>query len=78
MNGSNKEQTKQSNEPESSLPGLIQLMTKIVEQNSILIEQAAAKEQIFLQLIEQHDEILNELVDQDDDESGSTYLDTGG
>ena len=63
------------NELENSLPGLIQLMTKLVEQNSILIEQAAAKEQIFLQLIEQHDELLNELVDQEDGDAGSTFID---
>lgn len=75
MSGLNSEQTKQSSELESSLPGLIQLMTKLVEQNSILIEQSAAKEQIFLQLIEQHDELLSELVDQEDDDTGSTFLD---
>jgi len=75
VSGLNEEQTKQANEPENSLPGLIQLMTKLVEQNSILIEQAAAKEQIFLQLIEQNDQILNELVEQDDDDTGSTFLD---
>lgn len=75
MSGLNSEQTKQSNELESSLPDLIQLMTKLVEQNTILIEQAAAKEQIFLQLIEQHDELLSELVDQEDGDTGSTFLD---
>ena len=75
MSGLNSEQKKQSNELESSLPGLIQLMTKLVEQNSILIEQAAAKEQIFLQLIEQHDELLSELVDQENGDTGSTFLD---
>lgn len=76
MSGLNNEQTKRSNELESSLPGLIQLMTKLVEQNSILIEQAAAKEQILLQLIEQHDELLSELVDQEDGDTGSTFLDS--
>ena len=76
MSGLNSEQTKQSNELESSLPGLIQLMTKLVEQNSILIEQAAAKEQILLQLIEQHDELLSELVDQEDGDTDSTFLDS--
>lgn len=50
-------------------------MAKLVEQNSILIEQAAAKEQIFLQLIEQHDELLSELIDQEDGDAGSTFLD---
>lgn len=75
MSGLNSEQKKQNNELESSLPDLIQLMTKLVEQNSILIEQAAAKEQIFLQLIEQHDELLSELIDQEDGDAGSTFLD---
>ena len=75
MSGLNSEQKKQSNELESSLPDLIQLMTKLVEQNTMLIEQAAAKEHIFLQLIEQHDELLSELVDQEDGDTGSTFLD---
>ena len=55
---------------------LIALMTKIIEQNSTLIEQSAAKDSLVMQLIEQNDAILNELVEQDDDEpSGSPYLD---
>lgn len=55
---------------------LIALMTKIIEQNSTLIEQSAAKDNLIMQLIEQNDAILNELVEQDDDESGgSPYLD---
>ena len=55
---------------------LIALMTKIIEQNSTLIEQSAAKDNLIMQLIEQNDAILNELVEQEDDESGgSPYLD---
>ncbi len=55
---------------------LIALMTKIIEQNSTLIEQSAAKDNLIMQLIEKNDAILNELVEQDDDESGgSPYLD---
>lgn len=55
---------------------LIALMTKIIEQNNTLIEQSAAKDNFIMQLIEQNDAILNELVEQDDDESGgSPYLD---
>ena len=55
---------------------LIALMTKIIEQNNTLIEQSAAKDNLIMQLIEQNDAILNELVEQDDDESGgSTYID---
>lgn len=57
---------------------LIALMTKIIEQNSTLIEQSAAKDNLITQLIEQNDAILNELVDQDDDGSGGTrYIDEG-
>ena len=55
---------------------LIGLMTTIIEQNNTLIEQSAAKDNLIMQLIEQNDAILNELVEQDDDESGgSPYLD---
>ena len=55
---------------------LIALMTKIIEQNNKRIEQSAAKDNLIMQLIEQNDAILNELVEQEDDESGgSPYLD---
>jgi hypothetical protein len=55
---------------------LIELMTKIIEQNNTLIEQSAAKDNLIMQLIEQNDAILNELVEQDDDEScGSPFID---
>ena len=51
-------------------------MTKIIEQNNTLIEQSAATDNLIMQLIEQNDAILNELVEQEDDESGgSPYLD---
>ncbi|HCR88266.1 MULTISPECIES: hypothetical protein [Psychrobacter] len=57
---------------------LLPLLTKIVEQNSTLIEQSANKEQVIMQLVEQIDGSLAELSEnmQDYDEpSGSTYLD---
>ena len=54
----------------------------MIEQNSLLIEQAAAKEQYILQLIDQNNEILSELAEQyqdedndDDERPASTYLD---
>ncbi|MGM8871550.1 hypothetical protein ACS8E3_07665 [Psychrobacter sp. 2Y5] len=50
-------------------------MTKIVEQNTILIQQASEREALIMQLIEQNDEILSELIDQEDDETGSQFLD---
>lgn len=50
------------------LPDLLALITKIVEQNSQLIEQSANKEALILQLIEQNDEILNELIEQETDD----------
>ena len=77
MSGLNKEPMKPENELSSLLPSLITLVTKLVEQNSVLIEQSSEKEKIILRLLDQHDEILNELVEQqdDDDETGSTFLD---
>lgn len=77
MSTSKTEQPKPLDEPKSSSPDLVALMTKVVEQNSLLIELLEAKEQTILRLIEQNDEILNELIEQQDgdDEQGSTYLD---
>ena len=80
MSGLNKEQMKLENEQSNLLPSLITLVTKLVEQNNVLILQSNEKEQIILRLLDQHDEILNELVEQqdDDDETGSTFLDMDG
>ncbi|MGP4904789.1 hypothetical protein ACTXGW_01580 [Psychrobacter faecalis] len=73
---------KEENAQKSLLPDLIALMSKMIEQNSLLIEQAAAKEQFILQLIDQNNEILSELAEQyqeedndDDERPASTYLD---
>ena len=77
MSGLNNEPMKPENEQSSLLPSLITLVTKLVEQNNVLIQQSNEKEQIILRLLDQHDEILNELVEQqdDDDEMGSPFLD---
>ena len=73
---------KQENAQKSLLPDLIALMSKMIEQNSLLKEQAATKEQYILQLIDQNNEILSELAEQyqdedndDDERPASTYLD---
>lgn len=58
----------------NSLPDLLALMTKLVEQNSQLIEQSASKESLILQLIEQNDEILSELAEQNQDEGDDKHL----
>ena len=77
MSGLNEEPMKPDSEQNDSLPSLIKLMTKLVEQNSVLIQQSSEKEQMILRLLDQHDEILNELVEQqdDDDETRSPFLD---
>ncbi len=69
---------KPNDEPSCCCKDLLPLLTKIVEQNSTLIEQSANKEQVIMQLVEQIDGSLAELSEnmQDYDEpSGSTYLD---
>ena len=79
MSGLNNEPMKPENEQSSLLPSLITLVTKLVEQNNVLIQQSNEKEQIILRLLDQHDEILNELVEQqddDDNEVGSPFLDS--
>ncbi len=78
MSGLNEEPMKQEIEQNDSLPSLIALATKIVEQNNVLIQQSSEKEKIILRLLDQHDEILNQLVEQgddDDEQTGSTFLD---
>lgn len=78
MNGLNEEPMKQEIAQSDSLPSLIALATKIVEQNNVLIQQSSEKEKIILRLLDQHDEILNQLVEQeedDDEQTGSTFLD---
>ncbi len=78
MSGLNEEPMKQESEQNDSLLSLITLVTKLVEQNNVLIQQSSEKEKIILRLLDQHDEILNELVDQqddDDEQTGSTFLD---
>lgn len=74
MSGLNKEQKKQSEELSCSCKDLVVLITKMVEQNTMLIQQASDREALIIQLIEQNDEILSELIDQEDD-SDPTYLD---
>lgn len=78
MSGLNEEPMKQEIAQSDSLPSLIALVTKLVEQNNVLIQQSSEKEKVILRLLDQHDEILNELVDQqddDDEQTGSTFLD---
>lgn len=80
MSGLNNEPMKPESELSSLLPNLIMLVTKLVEQNNVLIEQSAEKERVILRLLDQHDEILNELIEQqdDDEQTGSTSLDMDG
>ncbi|MGM8939032.1 hypothetical protein ACS8E2_10095 [Psychrobacter glaciei] len=77
MSGLNEEPMKPDSEQNDSLLSLIALVTKLVEQNNVLIQQSSEKEKIILRLLDQHDEILNELVEQqdDDEQTGSTFLD---
>lgn len=64
---------KQSEELTSCLPDLLKMMTRMVEQNNLLIEQAEAREQYLLQIIEQNNELLAGF--EGDDSPQSTFLD---
>lgn len=54
---------------------LISLMTKIIEQNNILIEQHEVKDEIILQSLQQNNELLAQMYEQEDEPQGSQYLD---
>ena len=57
----------------SYLPDLLKMMTRMVEQNNLLIEQAEAREQYLLQIIEQNNELVAER--DDFDTPSSPFLD---
>lgn len=70
---------KQSEELISCLTDLLKMMTEqaklmshMLSQNNLLIEQAEAREQYLLQIIEQNAELLEE---HEPEQSGSPYLD---
>ncbi len=76
MSGLKTEPVKQSEEQSCSCKDLIALMTKVVEQNTILIQQIDISNQNTAELIDQNNELINELVEQEDDaDAGSTFLD---
>ena len=50
-------------------------MTKIIEQNNILIEQHEVKDEIILQSLQQNNELLAQMYEQEDEPEGSQYLD---
>lgn len=57
----------------SCLPDLLKMMIRMVEQNNLLIEQAEAREQYLLQIIEQNNELLARF--EGDDSPQSPFLD---
>lgn len=71
---------KQSEELTSCLPDLLKMMTEqaklmshMLSQNNLLIEQAEAREQYLLQIIEQNNELLAGF--EGDDSPQSPFLD---
>ena len=68
MNEQKKEQPKQST-------ALEELLTKIVEQNTTLIQQIANKDQIILAVLEQNNELLMQLTEQEEERPRSRTLD---
>ena len=54
---------------------LISLMTKIIEQNNILIEQHEVKDEIILQSLQQNNELIAQMYEQEGEPEGSQYLD---
>lgn len=76
MSGLKTEPVKPSEEPSCSCKDLIALMTKVVEQNTILIQQVDISNQNTVEIIDQNNDLINELVEQEDDaDAGSTFLD---
>ena len=53
---------------------LISLMTKIIEQNNILIEQHEVKDEIILQVLNENSELMQQINEQGEP-SSTQYLD---
>lgn len=68
MSEQKKEQPRQSN-------ALEELLIKIVEQNTTLIQQIANKDQIILAALEQNSELLMQLSEQEEERPRSRTLD---
>ncbi|MBO1529647.1 hypothetical protein J3492_00265 [Psychrobacter sp. F1192] len=76
MSGLKTEPAKQNEEPSCSCKDLIALITQVIEQNTILIQQIDISNQNTAELIDQNNDLINELVEQEDDaDAGSTFLD---
>lgn len=67
--------SEQENEQPKQSTALEELLTKIVEQNTTLIQQIANKDQIILAVLEQNSELLMQLSEQEEDRPRSRTLD---
>ena len=67
--------SEQKKEQPKQLAALEGLLTKIVEQNTTLIQQIANKDQIILATLEQNNELLLQLSEQEEERPRSRTLD---
>ena len=67
--------SEQENEQPKQSTALEELLTKIVEQNTTLIQQIANKDQIILAALEQNSELLLQLSEQEEERPRSRTLD---
>ena len=76
VNGSESKQTKQHSESSCCCKNLLTAISRLIEQNTTLIELIESKDQTVLTLIEQNAELIDQLaVEEDDDVEPSAYLD---
>ena len=54
---------------------LIKQNKQLIQQNQRLIEQHEVKDEIILQSLQQNNELLAQMYEQDDEPTGSQYLD---
>ncbi len=54
---------------------LIEQNNQLIQQNQRLIEQHEVKDEIILQSLQQNNELLAQMYEQDDEPTGSQYLD---
>ena len=54
---------------------VIEQNSQLIAQNQTLIEQHEVKDEIILQSLQQNNELLAQMYEQDDEPTGSQYLD---
>ena len=75
MSGLESKKTKQQDDSTCCCKDLLNAISKLIEQNTTLIELIESKDQMVLTLVEQNAELIAQFTDEDEESDQSQYLD---